>query len=104
MQFVPKILIMNALEKAQLRIQHEDRIPKLLEIGKSYHLAWSKGKYKKTKYKFISYRGNKVVMLSPKEKRLVIDVSDLRVSERTAIKNAKKRQKENNHRRKLNFI
>lgn len=95
---------MNALEKAQLRIQPEDKIPKKLLPGKRYLMAWSNKKYEKTEYILISTRGDKAVVLSPKDKRIVVNLDDFRVSEKQAIRNAKERIKNTvNIRRKLNF-
>jgi formylmethanofuran dehydrogenase subunit D len=81
---------MNALEKAQLRIQPEDRIPVYPERGEWYHLAWASEKFKNMRVELLSIRGDKVVVRTRKGKILVTNTKDLRYQEKIAIENAKK--------------
>jgi len=94
---------MNALEKAQLRIQPEDRIPVYPVKGELYHVAWASPKYKKMRVELLTIRGDKVVVRTPRDKTMVMNTKDLRVMEHQAVANAKKRIRNNNHRRKLNL-
>tara|TARA_R110000772_G_scaffold62137_1_gene139581 strand:- start:2114 stop:2398 length:285 start_codon:yes stop_codon:yes gene_type:complete len=94
---------MNALEKAQLRIQPEDRIPTYPERGEWYHVAWASPKFKKMRVELLSVRGDKVVVRTSKGKILVTNTKDLRYQEQIAVENAKKRIKNNNIRRQLNI-
>ena len=99
---------MNALEKAQLRITHKDRVPVNPIKGERYHVAWASPKYKKMRVTLISTFKEKAVVLTPNEKRIVMDIKDLRLQEEEAIKNAIERvQKEKTKtfkQRKLNFL
>jgi formylmethanofuran dehydrogenase subunit D len=94
---------MNALEKAQLRIQPEDRIPTYPERGEWYHVSWASPKFKRMRVELLSIRGDKVVVRTTKGKILVTNTKDLRNQEHIAIENAKKRIRNNNKRRQLNI-
>lgn len=79
-----------------IEVLEEDRIPKELHIGEKYHCSWASSKAMVWVLKDIN--GSQVILETPRTKKQIqTNVSSLRVLNKVAMQNARKRIKNKKH-------